>query len=87
MPRGAPPEADGKPAGGAGAKKPAAQPQAQSISAGAPPATSCFPSSTSRRQPRSNAFAIPFDRQQLADYLCVERSAMSAAPPRLREEG
>lgn len=35
----------------------------------------------------SNAFAIPFDRQQLADYLCVERSAMSAALSRLREEG
>ena len=35
----------------------------------------------------SNAFAIPFDRQQMADYLCVERSAMSAALSRLREEG
>lgn len=35
----------------------------------------------------SDAFTIPFDRQQLADYLCVERSAMSAALSRLREEG
>lgn len=26
-------------------------------------------------------FDIPFDRQGLADYLCVERSAMSAACP------
>ena len=32
-------------------------------------------------------FAIPFDRQGLADYLCVERSAMSAVLSRLREEG
>ncbi|NLU24039.1 MAG: Crp/Fnr family transcriptional regulator [Clostridiales bacterium] len=35
----------------------------------------------------SAAFDIPFDRQELADYLCVERSAMSAALGRLREEG
>lgn len=35
----------------------------------------------------SNTFTIPFDRQQLADYLCVERSAMSAALSRLRKEG
>ncbi|MCQ4896288.1 Crp/Fnr family transcriptional regulator [Anaerotruncus sp. DFI.9.16] len=32
-------------------------------------------------------FDIPFDRQGLADYLCVERSAMSAALSKLREEG
>ena len=32
-------------------------------------------------------FSIPFDRQGLADYLCVERSAMSAVLSRLREEG
>ena len=32
-------------------------------------------------------FTIPFDRQGLADYLCVERSAMSAVLSRLREEG
>ena len=35
----------------------------------------------------SAAFSIPFDRQQLADYLCVERSAMSAVLSKLREEG
>jgi len=32
-------------------------------------------------------FAIPFSRQQLADYLCVERSAMSAELGRLRDAG
>ncbi len=33
------------------------------------------------------SFDIPFDRQQLADYLCVERSAMSAELSRLKKEG
>jgi CRP-like cAMP-binding protein len=32
-------------------------------------------------------FQIPFDRQALADYLCVERSAMSAELSKLRQEG
>lgn len=32
-------------------------------------------------------FDIPLDRQQLADYLAVERSAMSAALGKLRDEG
>ena len=32
-------------------------------------------------------FDIPFDRQQLADYLSVERSAMSAELGRLKREG
>ena len=32
-------------------------------------------------------FYIPFDRQELADYLCVERSAMSAELSKLRAEG
>ncbi len=35
----------------------------------------------------SNTFAIPFDRQELADFLCVERSAMSAELGRMRSEG
>ena len=35
----------------------------------------------------SKQFAIPFNRQELADYLCVERSAMSAALGKLRAEG
>lgn len=34
----------------------------------------------------SRTFTIPFDRQELADFLCVERSAMSAVISRLREE-
>lgn len=32
-------------------------------------------------------FTIPFTRAELADYLCVERSAMSAVLSRLRAEG
>lgn len=36
---------------------------------------------------RSSRFTIPFDRQALADYLCVERSALSAEIGRLRREG
>lgn len=35
----------------------------------------------------SNFFTIPFNRQELADYLGVERSAMSAQLGRLRDEG
>lgn len=33
------------------------------------------------------AFCIPFNRQQLADYLSVDRSAMSAELCRMRDEG
>ena len=32
-------------------------------------------------------FTIPFDRQELADYLCVERSAMSAELSKLKKDG
>ena len=32
-------------------------------------------------------FRIPFDRQEMADYLCVDRSALSAALAKLRGEG
>lgn len=32
-------------------------------------------------------FDIPYDRQELADFLCVDRSAMSAEISRLRNEG
>ena len=35
----------------------------------------------------SSAFAIPFNRQQLADYLCVDRSAMSNELCKMRDEG
>ena len=36
---------------------------------------------------RSSQFIIPFTRQELADYLCVDRSAMSAELSRLQNEG
>jgi CRP-like cAMP-binding protein len=32
-------------------------------------------------------FTIPYDRQQLANYLCVERSALSAEISKLQKEG
>lgn len=35
----------------------------------------------------SNEFEIPFDRQGLADYLCVDRSALSAEIGKLRRQG
>ena len=35
----------------------------------------------------SNSFDIPFDRQELADYLEVERSGLSAEISKLRSEG
>ena len=35
----------------------------------------------------SNEFDIPFNRQQLADYLSVDRSAMSSELGRMQEEG
>ena len=36
---------------------------------------------------QSDAFTIPYDRQALADYLEVERSAMSAEISKLRRDG
>lgn len=35
----------------------------------------------------SNSFTIPYDRQALADYLSVDRSAMSAELSKLRKDG
>ena len=35
----------------------------------------------------SKEFYIPYDRQQLADYLCIERSAMSYEIGKLCKEG
>ena len=35
----------------------------------------------------SNAFSIPYDRQELADYLEVDRSGLSAEISKLRREG
>ena len=34
----------------------------------------------------SSSFTIPFNRQQLADFLSVDRSAMSAELCRMRDE-
>lgn len=35
----------------------------------------------------SSVFEIPFNRQQLADFLCVERSAMSSELSKLKKDG
>lgn len=35
----------------------------------------------------SRSFSIPYDRQQLADYLCVERAAMSVELSKLQKDG
>jgi len=35
----------------------------------------------------SQKFTIPFDRQQLADYLCVDRSAMSYCLSKMKSDG
>lgn len=40
-----------------------------------------------QRRAGSTAFDIPFDRQELADFLAVDRSAMSAELSKLRREG
>lgn len=42
---------------------------------------------TQAKQAGSNSFTIPYDRQALADYLQVERSAMSAEISKLRADG
>jgi CRP-like cAMP-binding protein len=39
------------------------------------------------REAGSRRFEVPFNRQELADYLCVDRSAMSAELSRLKAEG
>lgn len=38
------------------------------------------------KKQNSNEFEIPYDRQSLADYLCVERSAMATEISKLRKE-
>lgn len=43
-------------------------------------------SSESKRQ-KSDSFTIPYDRQGLADYLGVDRSAMSSEISKLKKEG
>ncbi|MDR1801585.1 MAG: Crp/Fnr family transcriptional regulator [Lachnospiraceae bacterium] len=39
------------------------------------------------RQAGSRSIDIPYNRQELADYLCVERSALSAEMSKLKSEG
>jgi CRP-like cAMP-binding protein len=39
------------------------------------------------RQLGSNIFEIPFNRQELADYLSIDRSAMSSELGRMRDDG
>lgn len=43
--------------------------------------------SVEAKKAESNHFSIPFNRQELADYLFVERSAMSAELSKLRDDG
>ena len=40
-----------------------------------------------QEQENSDVFTIPFNRQELADYLCVDRSAMSNELGKMRDEG
>jgi len=40
-----------------------------------------------RRMTHSNEFVIPYNREALAHYLCVDRSAMSRELCKLRDEG
>jgi len=40
-----------------------------------------------RERAKQNPFDIPFNRAQMADYLCVDRSALSAVLCRMRDEG
>lgn len=43
--------------------------------------------SSEARRNENAEFEIPFDRQQLADYLCVDRSGLSLELSRLKAEG
>jgi len=43
--------------------------------------------SSEAKRTGSSRFSIPFARQELADYLCVERSAMSAELSKLQSDG
>ena len=43
--------------------------------------------STCAKREKGNSFQIPYSRQQLADYLCVDRSALSHELSRLQREG
>lgn len=43
--------------------------------------------SEERQKAKSSVFTIPYNRQQLADYLCVDRSAMSSELSRMQAQG
>lgn len=43
--------------------------------------------SSEAKRNRSSRFEIPYNRQELADYLSVDRSAMSAELSKMRDEG
>lgn len=43
--------------------------------------------SAEAQRTKSSRFSIPFNRQELADYLAVDRSAMSAELGRMRDDG
>ena len=43
--------------------------------------------SAQAKQAGSSRFTIPFNRQELADFLCVDRSAMSAELGRMARDG
>ena len=43
--------------------------------------------SAQAKKSESNKFVVPFNRQQLADYLSVDRSAMSNELSKMREQG
>ena len=43
--------------------------------------------SSQAKQAGKSDFTIPFNRQELADFLCVERSAMSAELSRMKRDG
>src|SRR5699024_7938489 len=43
--------------------------------------------SETAKKEKKRHFVISFNRQELADYLCVDRSAMSAELSKLRREG
>ena len=43
--------------------------------------------SAQARHAGTSSFEVPLNRQQLADYLAVDRSAMSAELGRMRDEG
>lgn len=43
--------------------------------------------SIQQKMKKSDTFSIPFDRQQLAEYLCVNRSALSHELSLMQKEG